>query len=49
MPDDVLLAVKKNDGVVMVTFYPAFLETDSEVASLSSVADHMEYIGGVIG
>lgn len=49
VPYNVLLALKKNDGVVMVTFYPAFLESDPAVASLDSVADHMEYIGKTIG
>lgn len=47
--DDVLWALKSNDGVVMVTFYAAFLEDDPEAASLVSVADHIQYIGQLIG
>ena len=47
--DDVLRALKLNGGVVMVTFYAAFLEDDSESASLISVADHIQYIGETVG
>lgn len=49
VPDDVLQALKLNGGVVMVTFYAAFLEEDPESASLISVADHIQYIGEAVG
>lgn len=49
VPDDILQSVKRNGGVVMVTFYPAFLEEDTTTASLESVADHIQYIGRMIG
>ena len=49
VPDDVLDTLKMNDGVIMVTFYDAFLEEDPSSASLASVADHIEYIGKRIG
>lgn len=49
VPDDILLGLEANGGVVMVTFYPAFLEEDPGKASLSSVADHIQYIGETIG
>ena len=50
VPDDVLLAVKTNGGVIMVTFYPEYVNCQSpEDASLWQVADHIEYIGKFIG
>ena len=49
VPDDILVGLKGNDGGVMVTFYPAFLENNPGAASLSSVADHIQYIGETIG
>ncbi|TVY27401.1 Dipeptidase [Lachnellula hyalina] len=49
VPDDVLREVKKNDGIVMVTFYPSFLEDEAVSASIESVVDHIQYIGTAIG
>jgi membrane dipeptidase len=49
VPDDILHSVKRNGGVVMVTFYPEFLEEDPDNAALGSVADHIQYIGEMIG
>jgi membrane dipeptidase len=49
VPDDILEEVKKNDGIVMVTFYPSFLENDAATASLDSAIDHIRYIGMAIG
>jgi membrane dipeptidase len=49
VPDDILKLLKKNNGVVMVTFYPEFLEADPESATINSVADHIQYIGETIG
>ena len=50
VPDDVLLAVKTNNGVVMVTFVVEFVNCENpEAASLSDVADHIEHIGRLIG
>lgn len=61
VPDDVLQLVKKTGSIVMVTFVPALisctLPTDSHDlpihnatgSTLSRVADHIEYIGGLIG
>lgn len=49
VPDDVLWELKRNDGVVMVTFYAAFLENDGIGASLDSVVNHIQYIGETIG
>lgn len=33
----------------MATFYPSFLDDNPEHASLHSVADHIQYIGDLIG
>ncbi|KAH6657433.1 membrane dipeptidase-domain-containing protein [Truncatella angustata] len=49
VPDDILRSLKSNDGVIMVTFYASFLELNPDDASLSSVADHIIYIGDLIG
>ncbi|KAI1157500.1 renal dipeptidase [Nemania serpens] len=49
VPDDVLELLRQNQGVIMVTFYPQFLANDSSKASLTQVADHIQYIGEKIG
>lgn len=48
VPDDVLRQLARNDGVVMVNFYPPFVACAAN-ASLSDVADHIVYIGRLIG
>lgn len=48
-PDDVLHSLKENNGVIMVTFLPAYLNSDADQASLADVADHIQYIGDLIG
>jgi membrane dipeptidase len=49
VPNDVLRLLKANGGVIMVTFYAAFISDDPESMSLEGVADHIEYIGKLIG
>ena len=50
VPDDVLWMLKANGGVVMVTFYPEYIRCrDPNGASLADVADHIQYIGQLIG
>ncbi|RPB22010.1 hypothetical protein L211DRAFT_811281 [Terfezia boudieri ATCC MYA-4762] len=53
VPDDVLHLVKKNNGVVMVNFYPLFVSCGPGKipanATLEMVVDHIEYIGKLIG
>ena len=53
VPDDVLLLVKKNNGVVMVNFYPEFISCGpgkvAANATLEMVVDHIEHIGKLIG
>ncbi|KAH7048232.1 renal dipeptidase [Macrophomina phaseolina] len=48
VPDDVLHALRANDGVVMVNFYPPFVACAAN-ATLADVADHIVYIGELIG
>ena len=50
VPDDVLWTLKSNGGVVMVTFYPEYIRCeDPHRASLADVANHIQYIGQLIG
>ena len=50
VPNDVLQMVRRNGGVVMVTFYPEYLACDNPAsATLQDVADNVMYIGGLIG
>jgi len=48
VPDDVLIRVKENEGIVMINFYTPYVSCE-EVATLSHVADHMDYIKRMIG
>ncbi|KAG7544296.1 hypothetical protein FFLO_03335 [Filobasidium floriforme] len=53
VPDEVLRKIGsgkgKNDGVVMVNFYPAFLLPRGQKADVKTVADHIEYIASISG
>ncbi|XP_076249858.1 dipeptidase 1 [Calliopsis andreniformis] len=50
VPDDVLHSVKKNNGVVMVNFYPGFVNCNSSrKATIQDVIDHINYIRNLIG
>ncbi|KAL2861234.1 dipeptidase [Aspergillus lucknowensis] len=50
VPDDVLLRLRDNGGVIMITFFPAYTRCDDpELATLSDVADHIQYVGDLIG
>lgn len=56
-PDKLLQKLKTNGGIIMVNFYPYFINCTSETvyqddyrtASLSQIADHMDHIKSVIG
>lgn len=48
VPDDVLELVKQTNSLVMVNFYNDYVSCSSE-ASLSQVADHLDYIKNVAG
>lgn len=50
VPDTVLKRLDDTDGVVMINFYNSFVECDpNKEATLSTVADHVEYIASVAG
>ncbi|XP_076669175.1 dipeptidase 1 [Andrena cerasifolii] len=50
VPDDVLHSVKKNNGVVMVNFYPHFINCNSSRnATIQDVIDHINHIRNLIG
>lgn len=48
VPDSVLSQLEENGGVVMVNFYPPFVSCEEE-ASISQVADHIDYIRSICG
>ena len=50
MPDDVLWKLKKNNGVIMVTFLNDYVNCEApKNATLADVAGHILYIGQLIG
>ncbi|KAF7724198.1 dipeptidase 1 (renal) [Apophysomyces ossiformis] len=50
VPDEVLKRLEETDGVVMVNFYNDFVQCDPSVeATISDVADHIEYIAQIAG
>ncbi|KIX09587.1 uncharacterized protein Z518_00667 [Rhinocladiella mackenziei CBS 650.93] len=49
VPDDLLQTLKANGGVIMATFYPAFVDANASKITLDKVADHIEYLGNTIG
>ncbi|CAI8014227.1 Dipeptidase 1 [Geodia barretti] len=48
VPDNILMKMPANGGVVMVNFYPGFINCSS-TASLEQVADHIDHICSVAG
>ncbi|GAA6096880.1 dipeptidase 3 [Tachysurus ichikawai] len=48
VPDDLLLMLKENGGLIMVNFYNGFIACGAQ-ATVSDVADHFDYLKGVIG
>lgn len=50
VPDSVLKRLVETDGVVMINFYNYFVQCDeTKEATLTDVADHIEYISKVAG
>ncbi|XP_033013097.1 dipeptidase 2-like isoform X1 [Lacerta agilis] len=49
VPDDILLDLKRNRGIVMVTFPTKFLACGSQAVSISTVADHFDHIKKIAG
>ncbi|XP_069596270.1 dipeptidase 2-like [Ranitomeya imitator] len=48
VPDDILLSIKKNGGLVMVNFHTEFIAC-SKTANISTLADHFDYIKNLTG
>ncbi|KAL2913475.1 hypothetical protein HK105_206935 [Polyrhizophydium stewartii] len=48
VPDDVLLAMKKHDGIIMINFWPELISC-GPTATIAQVADHIEYISKLVG
>ncbi|EGV63494.1 membrane dipeptidase family M19 protein [Yamadazyma tenuis] len=48
VPDDVLLKLKKNNGVICINFFPIFLKKEGEV-TIDDAVDHMVYVINLIG
>jgi len=44
VPDDVLLKVRENGGIVMIAFLNSFISCVETSANLSQVVDHIDYI-----
>lgn len=50
VPDDILLLVKENRGVVCVNFYPAFIYTaEDKSATIEDAVEHILHIANFIG
>ncbi|XP_025094616.1 dipeptidase 1-like isoform X1 [Pomacea canaliculata] len=57
VPDDVLALVRDKGGIIMVNFYPDFINctvdtvygNDNRTASISQVADHLDHIKSITG
>jgi len=50
VPDDILLRVKENEGIVMVNFFSCYVTNCNEkVATVEDVAAHINYIRDLIG
>ncbi|RDW70877.1 dipeptidase [Aspergillus mulundensis] len=50
VPDDVLLRLAANGGVIMITFLDEYTRCDDPTAAtLADVADHIQYVGDLIG
>ncbi|XP_078524721.1 dipeptidase 2-like isoform X1 [Lissotriton helveticus] len=48
VPDDILRSIKRNKGLVMVTFHTEFVSCSS-TANVSTVADHFDHIRKIAG
>lgn len=48
VPDDVLLKLKSNNGIIMINFVPSFV-CCSNSCTMENVADHIMYIASLIG
>ncbi|XP_040427459.1 dipeptidase 2-like isoform X1 [Cygnus olor] len=49
VPDDILQQLKRNRGIIMVTFNADVLACGRKVANISTLADHFDYIKKIAG
>ncbi|NWS25470.1 DPEP2 Dipeptidase, partial [Polioptila caerulea] len=49
VPDDILLQLKKNKGIIMVTFNADVLACGRKVVNISTLADHFDHIKEIAG
>ncbi|XP_062997124.1 dipeptidase 2-like [Elgaria multicarinata webbii] len=49
VPDDTLLKLKQNGGIIMVTFPTTFLNCGNQAVNVSTVADHFDHIKKTAG
>ncbi|XP_058011454.1 dipeptidase 2-like [Ahaetulla prasina] len=49
VPDDILLKLKANHGIIMVTFPVKFLACGNKAVNISTVADHFDHIKKTAG
>ncbi|XP_066493822.1 dipeptidase 2-like [Tiliqua scincoides] len=49
VPDDILLSLKENRGIIMVTFPVKFLSCGDQIVNISTVADHFDHIRKTAG
>uniref|UniRef100_A0A670YBM1 Dipeptidase n=1 Tax=Pseudonaja textilis TaxID=8673 RepID=A0A670YBM1_PSETE len=49
VPDDILLKLKQNHGIIMVTFPAKFFAHDINTVNISTVADHFDHIKKIAG
>ncbi|KAK9392836.1 dipeptidase 2-like [Crotalus adamanteus] len=49
VPDDILLKLKENHGIIMVTFPVKFLACGNKSVNISTVADHFDHIKKIAG
>ncbi|NXS55436.1 DPEP2 Dipeptidase, partial [Brachypteracias leptosomus] len=49
VPDDILRQLKKNKGIIMVTFNADVLACGRKVVNVSTVADHFDHIKQIVG
>lgn len=49
VPDDVLVRLRQNGGVLMVTFVPSFISATPDSAGIEDVVAHLEHAREVVG
>ncbi|KAL4949380.1 renal dipeptidase family [Aspergillus filifer] len=47
--DEILLKLKTNNGVIMITFIPSLIHADPSEANIDHIIDHIQHVGRLIG